>query len=82
MPVVMSLSVRSSLALQTWISYNIGHNPNKTNSLESLLRHICIIVLLLLLSDHVQENIAEKILCIILKGIYGFPQGTFAETTL
>lgn len=80
MPVVMSLSVLSSLALQTWISYNIGHNPNKTNSL--MLRHICIIVLLLLLSNHVQENIAEKILCIVLKGIYGSPQGTFAETTL
>ena len=52
-----------------------GHIPNDTNSLESVSRrledHISIIAtFLVLMSDHVQQNLAERTLCIMLEGIY------------
>ena len=60
--------------------------PNDTNSLESFLRHLedhisIIATFVVLMSNHVQQNIAERTLCIILEGIYEFLSEMLAEVT-
>ncbi|XP_016333395.1 uncharacterized protein LOC107681599, partial [Sinocyclocheilus anshuiensis] len=60
-----------------------GHTPNNTNSLESTCHpedHISIIAaFLVLMGNGVQQNVAERTLCIILEGIYESLREMLAE---
>ena len=53
----------------------VGHTPNNINNLESTSRHLedhisILATFLALMGSHVQQNVAERTLCIILEGIY------------
>ncbi|XP_039681175.1 uncharacterized protein LOC120574791 isoform X1 [Perca fluviatilis] len=64
-----------------------GHTPNDTNSLEIISRHLedhisIIATFLVLMSNPVAQNVAERTLCIILDGIYECLCEMFEEVTL
>jgi len=62
-----------------------GCTPNDTNSLETILRHledhISIIATFTVLMSNVQQNIAERTLCVILEGIYESLREMLVEIT-
>lgn len=58
-----------------------------TTSLKCILRHLqyhilIIVDFLVLISNHIQQNVSEQTLCIILEGMYDSLKGTSAEITL
>lgn len=64
-----------------------GHTPNDTNSLEIISRHLedhisIIATFLVLMSNPVAQNVAERTLCIILDGIYECLCEMLEEVTL
>lgn len=65
----------------------VGHTPNNINNLESTSRHLedhisILATFLALMGSHVQQNVAERTLCIILEGIYESLREMLAEIVL
>ncbi len=64
-----------------------GCTPNDTNSLETISRHIedhisIIASFIVLMSKNVQQNIAERTLCVLLEGLFESLREMLAEITV
>lgn len=62
-----------------------GCTPNDINSLETISRHIedhisIIALFIVLMSNNVQQNIAERTLCVLLEQLYESLREMLAET--